>query len=109
MAYDLNVPLHASMVEGADIRTESSMIAIEEDHCFFETIKRAEDGDGYILRVYENKNKRSKIHIAVNLPVSEVIECDLMERPLAKVPFENGVLEDSIKPYEIKTYRLHQA
>ena len=109
MAYDLNVPLHASMVEGADIRTESSMIAIAEDHCFFETIKRAEDGDGYILRVYENKNKRSKIHIAVNLPVSEVIECDLMERPLAKVPFENGVLEDSIKPYEIKTYRLHQA
>ena len=45
----------------------------------------------------------------MNLPVSEVIECDLMERPLAKVPFENGVLEDSIKPYEIKTYRLHQA
>ena len=109
MAYDLNIPLHTSIVEGADIRTESSMIAIAEDHCFFETIKRAEDGDGYILRVYENKNKRSKIHIAVNLPVSEVIECDLMERPLAKVPFENGVLEDSIKPYEIKTYRLHQA
>ena len=109
MAYDLNIPLHTSMVEGADIRTESSMIAIAEDHCFFETIKRAEDGDGYILRIYENKNKRSKIHIAVNLPVSEVIECDLMERPLAKVSFENGVLEDSIKPYEIKTYRLHQA
>lgn len=109
MAYDLNIPLHTSIVEGADIRTESSMIAIAEDHCFFETIKRAEDGDGYILRIYENKNKRSKIHIAVNLPVSEVIECDLMERPLAKVSFENGVLEDSIKPYEIKTYRLHQA
>lgn len=49
------------------------------------------------------------MHIAVNLPVSEVTECDLLERPLRKVMFENGILEDHIKPYEIKTYRLHRA
>lgn len=106
MAYDLNVPLQTAIGIGADIRTESSMISIAEKNCFFETIKRAEDGNGYILRVYENRNKRSKIHIALNLPVSEVTECDLMERPLRNVTFENGILQDSIKPYEIKTYRL---
>ena len=47
-----------------------------------EAIKRAADGEALIARVYEATGARHVAHINALLPLAEVIETDLLERPL---------------------------
>ncbi|HLY32106.1 MAG TPA: glycoside hydrolase family 38 C-terminal domain-containing protein, partial [Ktedonobacterales bacterium] len=48
-----------------------------------EAIKRAEDGDGLIVRVYEAHGARCQAHLRTPMPISLVSECDLLERQLS--------------------------
>ncbi len=106
MAYDLNVPLVTAPAPGRRAGDAWSMVSIDKPNCFFETIKRAEDGDGYILRIYENRNVRTWMKVKLGFAVQSVEECDLLERPVGQVDFEEYSFCDFIKPYEIKTYRI---
>lgn len=104
MAYDLNVPVIAKVING---KVESkSFISTDKKNIFFEVLKKAEDGDGYILRLYENENVRGRFSVRVMEQIKTVQECDLLERPVGDIRPCNGSFTDTIKPYEIKTYRL---
>ena len=48
-----------------------------------ETIKRAEDGDGWIARIYETDNARTKTALYWNRPVASVEECNGLEEKQA--------------------------
>lgn len=104
MAYNLNVPLLSSVVEGQV--PSRSFVSADRKNVFFEVLKQAENGDGLILRAYENQNCRGKVTFTLPKQISQVQECDLLERPLAELPVKGGVFTDYIKPYEIKTYRI---
>lgn len=105
MAYNLNVPALSAVVKG---RVDSrSFVTIDRKNVFFEVLKQAEDGDGFILRAYENQNCRGNVTFTLPKQTVCVQECDLLERPLAEIPVKEGVFTDFIKPYEIKTYRIH--
>lgn len=112
MAYDLNVPLEGQVLEAGQSADDGlspgtwSMVSIDEENCFIEMMKLAEDGDGLILRIYENRNKRTGMHVRLGFFVESVTECDLLERPLKKIQAEKTEFYDFMKPYEIKTYRL---
>lgn len=111
MAYDLNVPLWTAFVPGTEAfskerKSSWSLLSIQQPNCFFETIKRAEDGDGYILRIYENRNERTKMEVHLGFPVSSVESCNLKEEYAGPVDLAGNGFTDFIKPYEIKTYRL---
>lgn len=106
MAYGLNVPPVTAIVPGRGTGDSWSMVSIDQPNCFFETIKRAEDGDGYILRLYENRNARTWMKVSLGFAVRSVEECDLLERPLRQVETGENGFGDFILPYEIKTYRI---
>lgn len=110
MAYDLNVPLQAVVAEGYAVceggRDEWSLLTTDHKNCFVEMIKQAEDGSGYILRVYENQNKRTNARYHFGIAPKAVWECDLLEQNLHGIDVDDGTFTDCIKPYEIKTYRL---
>ena len=71
-----------------------------------ETVKQAEDGDGVIVRLYECENARTTTKLHWNRPIASVTECDLQENALTDVPVEGGTFKFTIKPYEIKTFRI---
>lgn len=106
MAYGLNVPTVTALMPEGRAGNSWSLVSIDQPNCFFETIKKAEDGDGYILRIYENRNTRTRMNVRLGFAVGSVEECDLLERPVRQVDFEEYGFDDFIKPYEIKTYRL---
>lgn len=109
MAYDLNVPLWSAVIPGlgAENRNNSwSLISIDKPNCFFEVMKKAEDGDGYILRIYENRNERTKMTVHLGFSVSSVEACNLKEEYAGAVEFTEREFSDFIRPYEIKTYRI---
>lgn len=105
-AYKLNQP--ALTVQGGKAGKTASFAAISADYVMFETVKLAENGDGIILRLYEYKNCRGTVTAALCSQIASIVECDLMENPLedVQVACYDNAFTFSIKPYEIKTYKV---
>ena len=105
-AYRLNQP--ALCVRGAGEAQTYSLAATEHPNVMLETVKRAEDGDGWIVRLYETDNARTASALRWSRPVSSVEECNCIEEPVAPAACENGRIPFVIKPYEIKTFRIRE-
>ncbi len=101
-AYKLNQPAFA--VKGAAKEQSYSFAASSCDDVVIETVKKAENGDGFILRVYENRNTRANAVITLAKEPKSVTECDLLENPTEAVAVQGDAFEFTILPYEIKTF-----
>ena len=114
MAYDLNVPLyvsiqrkeHRSETTVKHVQTPFSVLSCDRKECFLETVKRSEDGRGWIIRMYENLGSRGTAHLRFRVPVKDVEECDLLERKIQALPLADGTCTINYRPYEIKTFRI---
>ena len=110
-AYCLNQPAHA--LRGGQAGNCFSLADTADQNVMLETIKRAEDGDGWIARIYETDNARTKSALYWNRPVADLEECNGLEEKQADVPFnvlESGGAEIPfvIKPYQIKSFRIRE-
>ena len=107
MAYNLNVPPVVVLQdhnEGAP--AEEEFLFCDADNCFIEVLKEAEDQNGTIIRMYENKNRHTKTRISLPKSVEKMYECNLMEQNEKEMEIAEHVVEVVLKPYEIKTYRM---
>lgn len=107
-AYSLNVPLRSAVTKPGKgkMPKERSFVAIDADNVVLEVVKKAEKGEGTILRFYECHGVRGDVGVKVDLPFKKVQEVDLMEDRIGDIESKNGEFEFEIKPFEIKTYRL---
>lgn len=106
-AYALNQPALAVM--GGDAGSEFSLASVNSDHVVIETIKQAEDGDGWIVRLYECDNARAKVELTWGWPIQRAEECNAIEEKKADAEIsgeDKNVLSFIIKPFEIKTFRI---
>ena len=115
-AYELNVPLHvsggkhtASSLSTPDIVSMAvhSFLSTDCTHVVVETVKPAEDGDGLIVRLYEAHNQRGHGSITFASAIVSAQECNLLEEPIADASYEGYTLEFQVRPFEIKTFRVH--
>lgn len=108
-AYKLNVPIYSIIDEAHKgiLPMNLSMFNIDKHHCIIEVIKKEEDGEGIILRIYEYMNKRSKVKLTSFKAIEQVFECDLLENKLKEISKNSYEFEFDIKPYEIKTFSLN--
>ncbi|GHT68479.1 alpha-mannosidase [Spirochaetia bacterium] len=108
MARGLNIPLFAHIEDphAGDLEKEYSFVRSDRDNVCIEVIKKAEDGDDIIVRLYEYQNKRTEVKLVFHHSCREIHECDLLERVLEKIGSDTNEASFVIKPYEIKTFRL---
>ena len=113
-AYCLNQP--ALAVRGGQAGSAYSLADTSHANVMLETIKRAEDGDGWIVRLYETDNARTDAALYWARPVQSVEECNCVEEKVAAArvlpvrddPFHQAQIPLTIKPYEIKTFRIRE-
>jgi len=107
-AYSLNNPMHAVNVSGgaAILGNELSYVSVDKPNVVVEAVKKAEDSDDIIVRVYECHNKRSTVSMTLSGKITACSECNLLEEDDKPVPFEGSKISFIIKPYEIKTFRI---
>ena len=105
-AYCLNQP--ALSFRGGKAGSEYTLASVGAPNVVLETVKQAEDGDGWIVRLYECDNARTETFLRWNRPAVSVEECNCIEEKKADVSFENGQLHFTILPYEIKTFRIRE-
>lgn len=104
-AYKLNQPAYAT--KGELKNTGKSFISTDKDNIIIETVKPAENGDGMIVRLYDCENSLTKATLIFAEGMLESVEeCNLMEEKEADIEACGNSFTVSVKPYEIKTYRV---
>ena len=107
-AYLLNRPFlvkKAVQNPQGELPSEYSMLACQTDGVMMETVKRAEDGNGIIVRMYEAYKERKVVKLSIP-NAKEVALCDLNEKEVEKLSVKDGVVEFAIKPFEIVTIKI---
>ena len=104
-AEDLNSPL--SIVRGSlPAGDRRSLVEVDRPQVVVEAIKRAEDSDATILRLYEAWGGRCKARLRTTLPATRAFLCDLLEREREEVAVRDGVMELELAPFKILTLKL---
>jgi alpha-mannosidase len=106
--YALNVPLRAvpmGVHAGAKPR-EASFLEIDAGSVIIEAVKKAEDGDDVIIRLYEAERRGTSATLCFGFPVKSVVEANLMEEELEPLEVEDGAVTLTFEPFEIKTLRV---
>jgi len=70
-----------------------------------DAVKLAEDGNGIIIRMHECRGGHQSIKLETELPVKQIIECNILERSAGTV-FQPDNWNTMWHPFEIKTFRM---
>jgi alpha-mannosidase len=114
-AFALNYPLLSRFVVkpqgkgggGRDLPPAYELATVDDQGIVIDAIKKAEDGDGIIVRLYEAFNTRGSATLTLGFDVAEAFEVNMLEedpRPLevvgaAEIPF-------TYRPFEVKTFLI---
>ncbi len=86
---------------------EASLLEVATPNVTLLTWKRAEDGDGTILRLQETAGQASKIRVRSQfLRFEQAWLCDLLEDNQAEVKIDGEDLSVPIKPFQVLTLRV---
>ena len=80
-------------------------IAWQENNIQFSTFKRSLDGDGYILRVFENQGKSADVKISIP-NFSGAFLSDMNEKTYETIDINDKSITLSVKPYKAVTVKL---
>ncbi|MFC1735831.1 alpha-mannosidase, partial [Candidatus Hydrogenedentota bacterium] len=106
-AYQLNVPLSIRKAKkGGGTARAVQFCEVSSPNVIVETIKKAEESDAVIVRVYEARKARCKTSIKFSRPVKKVFECNMLEREDVPVPASGDSINFEILPFEIKTFKV---
>jgi len=86
-----------------------SLISTSSPNVIIETVKRSEDGDGVIVRLYESQRKRGQVKVKVGSRIESAWETNLLEEDKSELQVESGQVILNVRPYQIMTLRLRYA
>jgi alpha-mannosidase len=86
-----------------------SLLTASEPNIVVETVKRAEDGDGLIVRFYESQRRRGQVTLTCAFPLARVEKVNLLEETQATLTPAGNQVTLFVRPYEIVSLRLYQA
>ncbi len=107
-AYALNAPLRHFALEPASGAREAlpPFIVCDDRNLVIESVKRAEDGDGIIVRLYECHNARGQAEIVTAFEPAQVTMCDLEENEHDDLEIVDGAVPIRYAPFEIITLKF---
>ena len=104
-AYELNFPA-LTFAGSADCKYAGSLLSVDTDNVIVESVKPAEDKNGFIARVYETEGSHTICKLSFNPSLKSVFKTDMLEYGDAPVITGDGSVELKFRPFEIKTLRF---
>jgi alpha-mannosidase len=83
-----------------------SIVSVSKPNVIIETVKRAEDGNGIIIRLYESQRKRGQVQVRFGFAVEAVWETNLLEENESELSVEKDSIPLNLRPYQIVTLRV---
>ena len=85
---------------------EFSFFQVESDGVILDSLKMAEDGSGWILRLYESKGRSQPARLRLFKKPARVWETDLLEKPIAEMRPLDKTINLRFKKFEIRTLKI---
>ncbi|WP_263382142.1 alpha-mannosidase [Granulicella arctica] len=108
--YDFNYKLKAEQVaaHSGAMKPEHSFASIAEKNVVLTAVKKAEDGDGLVVRFYEWAGKGGSVTITIPPGATDATLINLMEKPEGGSIAVNGdKVIVPVTPFEIQTVRVN--
>jgi alpha-mannosidase len=83
-----------------------SLIHADQENIVVETIKRAEDGEGWIVRLYEACRRRGKTRLTFAFPIEKAWKTNILEQNQQELACQGQSIELDYHPFQIITLRL---
>ena len=88
-----------------------SLVSADAPNLIIETVKKAEDDDALIVRLYEAYGQRGQAALTFGRPVKSAVEVNLMEQETEEtkanaIAVNGQTVAFSYTPYEIKTLKV---
>ena len=105
-AAELNAPLRTASGPGGP-PSSRCFCRVDGTGVVLDTLKPAQDGDGWIARFYEARGGRTPVCVAFDpIPVL-VVPCNFVEEdPGSALRLEDGVFRFHIEPFQVRTFRI---
>ena len=96
-----NAPLRA--IGGAVIEP---IVSCDDANLVVDTVKRAEDSDALIVRLYECHGARGTARLTVSPTITKATLCNVLEDDSKSLPITAGVIEVQYAPHKVLTLKL---
>ena len=107
LGYEFNYPLMPVVVSARKgTQPAYSFAGINKENIIMSALKKAEDGNGLVLRFYETMGRKTTVEIKFSAPVKSASETDMIERDLRTLRVKGNSVKLSFNPYEIKTIKI---
>ena len=83
------------------VQVPRSLASVDDPNLMLDTVKRAEDSDALLLRLYEAHGARGVARLRLELPFGDVVRCSLLEDAGRPVEVEDGAVVVEYGPHEI--------
>jgi len=109
--WELSMPAMAILFEpqekAATLPPGGSFIKLSPNNAMLTELKQAEDGDGYVIRVYEAEGKAAAAVLEFPLfRVSKAWLTDGVERVQSELPVKDGKITLGLAPFSVKTIKI---
>lgn len=81
-------------------------VSTDKPQVVIDTIKPAEDGDGFIVRLYESHGAKCSATLTFAQPIEQAFLSNTLEDRVAQKPHEGHKLSIQLRPFQLKTLRL---
>jgi alpha-mannosidase len=109
-AHDLNYPLIPGFAPANShgcLPEQVAFASVTPENLIVETIKKAEDDEALVVRVYESRQCRTKeAHILFALPIRKACECSMLEEEESPMEWTDKAIHFQVDPFEIKTFKI---
>lgn len=107
-AYSLNDPVIAYRAtnKSQELKQIQSLFNIDRENVIIETVKRAEDGNGFVVRFYESLGCRGLVTLKSGFNIKSCSIVNILEQQQKQLEINNSEVKYEIKPFEIVTLRL---
>ncbi|GCE23532.1 alpha-mannosidase [Dictyobacter kobayashii] len=105
--YELNVPLQYAQGQPQQGQpTASSFVQVAAENVVVETIKKAEENNDIVVRLYESSGAGTHTAVTINTPLKAVSSTNLLEEVEQHLQPQDNTVEINFKPFEIVTLRI---
>jgi alpha-mannosidase len=105
-SYALNNPVLVRKNRSVGEGSERFLVKTDSPNIIIETVKRAEDGNGMIVRLYENERCRGVVKLQIGFDLQGAYRCNLLEENQERLEVSGNEIKLEIRPYQIMTLRL---
>ena len=78
-----------------------SLFSVDDPNLVLDTVKRAEDSDALVLRLYEAHGARGTARLRVGVPFAGAVSCNLLEDPGEPLETDGDEIVVAYRPHEI--------